>query len=174
MLDGYDSTGPVPEVEVLYREHSQQLARFATTLVGSADGPDVVATVFARLLARPGAIRTDARAYLFRATYNECLSLRRRVSLRERHHQGSALIYESEPARDPAVAAAVAALPVRQRAVVILTYWRDWAPKTVAEHLGISEGATKKHLARGRAALRTALSTHQPEDRGLREAITDA
>jgi RNA polymerase sigma-70 factor (ECF subfamily) len=52
---------------------------------------------------------------------------------------------------------AVVALSVRQRAVIVLTYWADLDPRTVAERLGISEGSVRRHLARARAHLREAL-----------------
>jgi RNA polymerase sigma factor (sigma-70 family) len=52
---------------------------------------------------------------------------------------------------------AVAGLSVRQRAVVVLTYWADLDPRAVAERLGISEGSVRRHLARARARLREVL-----------------
>jgi RNA polymerase sigma factor (sigma-70 family) len=52
---------------------------------------------------------------------------------------------------------AVGKLSVRQRAVIVLTYWADLDPPTVAERLGISEGSVRRHLARARAHLREVL-----------------
>jgi DNA-directed RNA polymerase specialized sigma24 family protein len=57
----------------------------------------------------------------------------------------------------PEVRQAVARLSMRQRAVVVLTYWADLAPPAVAERLGISEGSVRRHLARARARLREVL-----------------
>jgi RNA polymerase sigma factor (sigma-70 family) len=48
-------------------------------------------------------------------------------------------------------------LSLRQRAVVFLTYWEDLGPASVAELLGISEGAVRRHLARARARLKEVL-----------------
>ena len=53
--------------------------------------------------------------------------------------------------------AALAGLPLRQRAVVFLTYWADLTPAAVAVELGISEGSVRQHLARARRTLRRTL-----------------
>jgi RNA polymerase sigma factor (sigma-70 family) len=65
------------------------------------------------------------------------------------------------PEHDSRVAAAVARLSARQRAVVVLTYWDDRSIDQVAEVLGTSEGTVKKHLARARRSLRSML---EPDD----------
>ena len=61
------------------------------------------------------------------------------------------------PEPRPEVLAAVARLSPRQRAVVYLTYWDDLDPMSVAEVLGISDGAVRRHLARARKSLRRLL-----------------
>ena len=53
--------------------------------------------------------------------------------------------------------AALAALPARQRAVVVLRYWDDLSVAETAHALGISEGTVKSHASRGLAALRSDL-----------------
>ena len=53
--------------------------------------------------------------------------------------------------------AALARLPGRQRAVVVLRYWGDLGIGETAEALGISEGTVKSAASRGLAALRGAL-----------------
>jgi Sigma-70, region 4 len=59
-----------------------------------------------------------------------------------------ALVSEPEPW------AAVLTLSVQQRAVIVLTYWQDLAPRQVAGRLGISESSARRDLARGRERLR--------------------
>ena len=61
------------------------------------------------------------------------------------------------PEFQPEVRAAVDSLSVQQRAVILLTYWADLDTGMVAETLGISDGAVRRQLARGRARLREAL-----------------
>jgi RNA polymerase sigma factor (sigma-70 family) len=48
-------------------------------------------------------------------------------------------------------------LGVRQRAVIVLTYWADLEPAAIADWLGVSEGSVRSHLARARANLREVL-----------------
>ncbi|MFC6886592.1 MULTISPECIES: SigE family RNA polymerase sigma factor [Actinomadura] len=48
----------------------------------------------------------------------------------------------------------LAALPAKQRAVVVLRYWCDLGEHEIAETLGISRGTVKSHTARAMAALR--------------------
>jgi RNA polymerase sigma-70 factor (ECF subfamily) len=52
----------------------------------------------------------------------------------------------------------VAKLSMRQRAVVVLTYWDDLDADEISRRLGISSGAVRKHLARARARLKELLS----------------
>ncbi|CAM4005954.1 SigE family RNA polymerase sigma factor [Kibdelosporangium persicum] len=49
---------------------------------------------------------------------------------------------------------AMAALPPRQRAAVVLRYWDDLPIAAVADLLGCSEGTVKSQCAKGLAALR--------------------
>jgi RNA polymerase sigma-70 factor (sigma-E family) len=53
--------------------------------------------------------------------------------------------------------AALARLPARQRAVVVLRYWSDLGVGETAAVLGITEGTVKSSASRGLAALRGAL-----------------
>lgn len=50
------------------------------------------------------------------------------------------------------------ALPVKQRAVVVLRYWCDLSEQQIAEALGITRGTVKSHTARAMTALRRQLS----------------
>ena len=84
--------------------------------------------------------------------FNEAQTWRRRAGqrpiLEARARSGSAVgptVGDAE--LRPEVREAVGALSIRQRAVVVLTYWADLAPRAVAERLGISEGSVRRHLA---------------------------
>jgi RNA polymerase sigma-70 factor (sigma-E family) len=70
------------------------------------------------------------------------------------------------PTADPAAAAdarvdlvrALATLPARQRAAVVLRCWEDLPVAAVARALDCSEGTVKSHTSRGLAALRERLA----------------
>jgi RNA polymerase sigma-70 factor (sigma-E family) len=58
------------------------------------------------------------------------------------------------------VEAALATVPPRQRAVLVLRYWNDLSVEDTAEVLGCSTGTVKSQAARGIAALRKRLGPH--------------
>jgi RNA polymerase sigma-70 factor (ECF subfamily) len=61
------------------------------------------------------------------------------------------------------VDAALAGLPDRQRAAIVLTHYEELAAKEVGEVLGISVDAVESLLARGRRALRLALASEKAD-----------
>lgn len=64
----------------------------------------------------------------------------------------------AEPSGDRLdVLRAVRALPPRQRQAIVLYYFVDSNVSAVADVMGLSEGAVKAHLHRGRAALKKPL-----------------
>jgi RNA polymerase sigma factor (sigma-70 family) len=149
-------------LEEAYRKWSGDLVMYATALVGSTDAPDLVADTFAVLIRRGDerwAEVRDARAYLFRSVTNAArMLMRARGRRQERERAWPNVIAHGELLRDPAVVAALAQLSVRQRAAVFLTYWEDLGTDEVARRMGVSEGAVKRHLARGRSLLREVLT----------------
>lgn len=144
---------------VVYREHRDELMRFATALVGPDDAPDVFSAALVKVFSAASfAAVTNKRAYLYRVVFNEANRLRRRRTRRpDIEVRGSHPEYWRMPALHPEVAAAVRGLSVQQRAVIYLTYWVDLTPAQVAERLHVSEGSVRRHLARARARLREVL-----------------
>jgi RNA polymerase sigma factor (sigma-70 family) len=61
-----------------------------------------------------------------------------------------------------AVAAALKALPARQREVVVLPYFADLSGPQIASAMGITPGSVKSHNARALLALRGALEQNIP------------
>lgn len=146
----------------LYELVAPELIRFATALVGRVDAPDVLSGAMVKALATPGwPVVANRRAYLYRAVYNEARTWLRRAGQRRileaRAARAAAVDRWELPSLRPDVRAAVAGLSLRQRAVIVLTYWADLDPSSVAEWLGISEGSVRRHLARARARLREVL-----------------
>ena len=145
--------------DLLWREHADELLRFATVLVGPFDAHDIVVDAFLGAvpsLARPGV--DNPRAYLFRAVRNRVVDLRRSSERRWNRDLAAIRPATMSPA-DPLidVRRAVAALSVAQRAVVFFVYWDDLTETKTAEVLQISPGTVRRHLTRAQAHLRKAL-----------------
>lgn len=146
-----------------YRRHAPRLMALASALVGPVDAGDVVSATITRLIASRSIVRIDnLEAYLTRAIVNEARSWTRsgaRRGDRNARWLRSAAGHQEhiDGLEDPELTAALLRLPIRQRAVVFLTYWADLDPEAVAAELGISEGSVRKHLARARASLREVL-----------------
>jgi len=105
-----------------------------------------------------GAENTDAyvRAILVREFVQERRSgWARRVSLTDRPIEAAAASADHDGALD--LRAAVAALPPRQRAVLVLRYYCDLNVDQVAEVLGCSPGTVKSQTARALGSVRRAL-----------------
>ncbi len=116
----------------LYRKHADELTRFATGLVGPTHAADVVSEAVLRCMSsEPWAGVVEKRAYLFRSVYNEAARLHRSTGRRRAREQQVALPESVEqPDIRPEVLSAVARLSLRQRAVIVLTYWDDFRPRS--------------------------------------------
>lgn len=152
-------------IEDVYTRHAEELTRFATGLVGAEHSRDLVGSAVAKCLkARNWDSLSDPRGYLYRAVLNESRTLYQRALVRSREHrsidrpQSGSVDHAISVTDEITVENALLVLPARQRAVIVLTYWPDMSIADVADRLGISEGSTKKHLARARARLRKELS----------------
>jgi RNA polymerase sigma factor (sigma-70 family) len=148
-------------VEAAFRKWGDDLVRFATAMVGPSDAADVVSEAFASVLSggedRWCRVR-EPRAYLFRAVANAARMWARGGARRRRRElRWPVDTVVGELLADPSVRRALDGLSVRQRAALFVTYWLDASPSEAASMLGVSEGAVKRHLARGRAALREVL-----------------
>jgi RNA polymerase sigma factor (sigma-70 family) len=143
----------------IYRKHCDELTRFATGLVGPSNAADVVSEA---VLGCMGSTQWEKvkkkRAYLYRCVYTEAARFHRSTHRRKSREERSAGVEATfEPELRPEVLAAVNQLSLRQRAVIVLTYWDDLAPSSVADLLQISEGSVRRHLARARNRLKEVL-----------------
>lgn len=157
-VDG--STAAMTDDAAIYARHASRLIALATVLAGPASAEDVVSAAVLKVLGSPSwPTVTNHGAYLTRAVVNEVRSSHRsslRRAARERRTSTPTTTTDADPV--PEIMAALAALPLRQRAAVFLTYWADLTPAAVAAELDISEGSVRKHLARARHTLRKELS----------------
>jgi len=145
--------------EEIYEKHADELTRFATGLVGPTDAPDVVSSaVLTCMSSKQWPKVTNPRAYLFRGVLVAAHQLHRSSSRRRLREQRWANP-ESVEAPDirPEILAAVSALSVRQRAVIVLTYWFDLDPDAISSLLEITDGSVRRYLARARSHLKESL-----------------
>jgi RNA polymerase sigma factor (sigma-70 family) len=144
-----------------YRKHADELIRFATGLVGPTHAADIVSEAVLNCMTSKRWARVEMkRAYLFRSIFNESARFHRSNSRRRIREELTALpesVVQLEPR--PEILSAVARLSVKQRAVVVLTYWDDLDPAAIAFLLEISDGSVRRHLARGRAKLKEVLDS---------------
>ena len=149
---------------LVFEAHHLSVFRLAAMLTNDRFvAEEVTAEVFARVLPRWRRGEVDkALPYLRRAVVNEVRSRHRR-----RGHEQRALarVSGSTTTADPVdrlelrepLLAALATLPVRQRAVVVLRYHDDLSEAEVARTLGTSVGTVKTHASRGLEQLRSQL-----------------
>ena len=154
-------------VVVLHTAHYAALVRTAALLLHWQDlAEEVVQDAFVGLHGHWAWMRDPdkALAYLRRSTVNGARSAGRRRSTADR--QAPLLVASTrdsipDPAESVAeradVLRAMAALPERQREVLVLRYYADLSEAAIAGALGISPGTVKAHASRGLAALRPTL-----------------
>ena len=114
--------------------------------------------------------REDPTAFVRRVLVTTHAGWRRRLRVSEFVSSTPLLAGVSEPAFDTgerqAMVAALAQLPPRMRAVLVLRYWEDLSEASTAEVLGCSVNTVKTHATRGLARLRTLLDTPVPTASG--------
>lgn len=144
-----------------------RLQRFARLLVGSAEAADdLVAEAIARTLPkwRGGSI-VDPPAYLRRVLVNLAHRRwrRRRLAL-QRDHASLDWLHpapdvEAQSSERDRTLRAVAKLPLRRRAVIVLRFYDDLPEAEIASVLGIGVGTVKSTLSRAIEQLRAELGT---------------
>ena len=154
-------------LEEIVARHGGWAARFAERMTGNAQtAEEVVQNGFLRLWR--GAERWEGRSrfstWFYRVLHNLAVDeLRRR---RDAHAELDEALEDPGPTppellerdrRAARVREALARLPERQRAALILSHFEDCSQQEAARILGISEGALESLLSRGRAALRQQL-----------------
>jgi RNA polymerase sigma-70 factor (ECF subfamily) len=160
-------------LDALVRERGAALVRYATLLTGDPrEAEDLTQEALVRTFSRArGTLRERAavEGYVRRAILNAYLDGHRRRQLWSgvRHMVARA---ESEPGHDRAaddrtdVEMALAQLPPRLRATVVLRFYDDLTVPEIARRLAVSDGAVKRYLHDGVAALEQLLGPVRPVD----------
>jgi len=158
--------GALASLVALYEPRVRRLAHRLMAWDGELD--DVVQDVFLAVLEKAGGFRGDASAWtwLTAITLNRCRTYRRRRAVRERvgallgRHRAAERAAD-QPALDQEVArevrAAVAALPGRDREVIVLFYLEHKPAAEIGDLLGVSQNAVEVRLHRARGRLKVRL-----------------
>ncbi|GAA4941277.1 SigE family RNA polymerase sigma factor [Actinoplanes utahensis] len=144
------------------------LLRYATVLTCDPhQADDIVGEVMVRASARWRRIAaTDQpEAYVKRMVLNEFLSVRRRwgrvVPMTHEqldHRAGTVDPHEARTDRDDLIRR-IAALPPRQRAVIVLRYFEGHTHEEIADLLGCRPGTVRAHASTALARLRLEAAT---------------
>lgn len=158
-------------VDVLVTRHESRVRRLAHSLISDPDdAQDAAQEALARLVDRIGSYRGDAAftTWLHRLTVNVCTDVGRRLHRRRRAEQpepddaifehddrGHRSVHDLALGRTlaPALRRGLAALPDRQRTVVILKDVLSYSYEEIAERLELPVGTVKSHAHRGRRML---------------------
>ncbi len=143
-----------PSFGEFYAGHFTDLVRLATLLSGSADtAPDLVQDCFVRLHGRWSSVR-EPLPYVRRSVVHACAS----------HHRSSARARRQPPPEErrtelgaDELGDALAALPSRQRAAVVLRYYGDLPDADIARALRCRPGTVRSLIHRALADLRRSI-----------------
>jgi RNA polymerase sigma-70 factor (sigma-E family) len=154
----------VSSLEAVFRQDYVALCRLASLLIGGdrARAEELVMDAFTRCLRDWPRLNKGSApaAYLRQAVVHRCYDhlRRRRIEWRVNAlHSTRAVTASSIAESDDEVLRAVRALPIRQRTVIVLTYFADLSEADVAQELGIAAGTVKSQLAKARGALAQSL-----------------
>ena len=154
--------GRAEDLSRLFEAHYRDAVRLAFYLTGSwAVAEELAQEAFLRLWRRWGGLRDQRAAlgYLRATVVNLSRSTLRRRLVELRHQRGiGEETHEPDPIARLDVATALATLPARKRACVVLRHLVDLSVEETATVLGISTGAVKSQTYRGLRLLEAALA----------------
>ena len=158
----------VARIGGLFDEHHQRLFRLARRLSRSVDDArDLVQETFLRAAKSPGSIPFGAsheEAWLVRVLVNICRDRWRQSAVRTRARVEGHVTAPADVNPEPALMArsmvwqALAALPPRRRAILILYELEGAGIPAVAKLLGVSPVTVRWHLSIGRREMAKALA----------------
>ena len=156
-------------LDTLVAERGSSLLATAVLLTGSrAAGEDLLQGALERLMRHWNRVHGDKEGYLRRTLYHLAVDQWRR---RRRRPE---VLTDVEPPGQPdatealhlrqALVQALATLPPRQRAVLVLRYWEQCSEAEAAEILGCSIGTVKSTASRGLSRLREVTAAWTVDD----------
>jgi RNA polymerase sigma factor (sigma-70 family) len=161
-----------PDFAEAFHELYPRARRLAYRILGNpSEAEDAAAEALTRALVawRRVASLPYREAWVLRVTANVAVDARRRGRRADAEETLPAAENEDVTDLRLALAAALAALPRRQREVIALHHLVGLREAEIASALGVSVGAVKKHGHRGMARLRAALGHEWDPSLGGRE-----
>jgi len=146
------------EIEAIYRARIADFRRVAAAIVGDVErGEDAVQDAFGNALRKRRSFRAESslEAWLWRLVVN-----RARDELRAARRGPVPVLLSANGSttdEDARLAAAIAALPERQRLAVFLRYYADLDYAAIAEALGVKAGTVAAALNAAHENLRKTL-----------------
>lgn len=169
-LIAHSRKGSVAAIRALVERHADTVYRIAFRLVGRrAQAEDIAQDVLLRMLSyREGWLsRTSFHVWLRRAVYNRMIDIHRKQRPGQFRDLDAAATTEDDTPRQDAtlvtreteshVAAAVLALPLRQRMAVTLCFYEQMSLAQAADVLKVSIGAIESLLHRAKITLKQKL-----------------
>ena len=143
------------ELEALYRELRPYAFAIAYRMLGSvSEAEDVVQDAFVRVRPRLSAVEHPT-AYLRTAIVNGCRDRARSAGRAEAGMRRLRVIAEVSTTDKPSeLLDAVARLPYKQRAVLVLRYWADLREPEIAEIVGVRPATVRSITSRAFDRLR--------------------
>ena len=158
--------GSLAALSRLIDRHQQAVRAFLARVTGSRDeAEDLAQETFLTACSQLAQYRGDAsvRTWLCAIAWRKAKSARRsffRARVRDSAYADAAELErpnEISAEESMALKAALASLPLEQRAAVVLCLSEDFSHSDAAQALGLPLGTVKSHVARGRAKLLAAL-----------------
>jgi RNA polymerase sigma-70 factor (sigma-E family) len=151
------------------RGRMRELLRFAHVLTGDPHrAADLVQDALERTLLSWHRVerKDDPEAYVRRAIVNRHISVWRRTRRERLVAETPEGAYDDQRGRDDELWAALAALPPRQRAVIVLRFYEDLTEADTAAALGCSVGTVKSQAHKALTRLRAQATAHDLADPG--------
>ncbi|MGW4502312.1 SigE family RNA polymerase sigma factor [Micromonospora sp. NPDC004336] len=156
-------------LDTLVAERGDALLATAVLLTGSRTAAeDLLQAALERLMRHWNRVRGDKEGYLRRTMYHLAID-----QWRSRRRRPEVLASVEPPGRSDgtdaldlrqALVQAMATLPPRQRAVLVLRYWEQLSEAEAAETLGCSIGTVKSTASRGLSRLREVTAAWAVDD----------
>jgi RNA polymerase sigma factor (sigma-70 family) len=152
-------SGAFSRLDELFTTNYAPMVRLAHLMVGSAAvAEEIVQDALVRVSRKLDRVDNPG-AYLRVAVMNGCRNERRRKAIERRYRDaGAGATREAALDSYQELADALAALPAKRRAAVVLRYYADLPEAEIAAVLDCRPGTVKSLLHRGLAQLKEALS----------------